>query len=97
MTGSMIAGAALLVSACGGGNEANNTAGANALDTGVFPTDGMNGMDSMNGMNGMDSMNGAAGTDMNGSTGMGNTSGSTGTDMNGSGNMTGGNTMSNGM
>ena len=39
VTGSMIAGAALLVSACGGGgSEANNTAGEN-LSTDVYNTE----------------------------------------------------------
>lgn len=39
VTGSMIAGAALLVAACGGGgSEANNTAGEN-LSTDVYNTD----------------------------------------------------------
>ena len=40
MTGSMIAGAALLVSACsGGGGEANNTAMDNGLGTDVYNTE----------------------------------------------------------
>lgn len=40
MTGSIVAGAALLVAACGGGNAANNMAtDANTLDTGVYPAD----------------------------------------------------------
>jgi hypothetical protein len=39
MTGSMIAGAALLVTACGGGSTANNTATDNGLGTEVYNTD----------------------------------------------------------
>ncbi len=53
MTGSMIAGAALLVAACGGGSEANNTAEDNGLGTDVYNTEmpaDLNGTD----MNGMD-------------------------------------------
>jgi len=43
MTGTFVAGAALLVAACGGGiSEANNTADANAIGTDVYGTD-MNG------------------------------------------------------
>lgn len=38
VTGSMIAGAALLVTACGGGNQANNTATDN-LSTDVYNAD----------------------------------------------------------
>jgi hypothetical protein len=56
ITGSMIAGAALLVAACGGGSEANNTAADNGLGTDVFnevPADnggaGLNGTDSLGG------------------------------------------------
>ncbi len=97
MTGSMVAGAALLVAACGGGgSEANNTADANALGTDVFSTNDMNTTVDMNaGMN-------AGGTDMNaggttGGTDMNATGGTTGTDAgNAAGTMTGGNT-TNGM
>jgi hypothetical protein len=39
MTGSMIAGAALLVTACGGGSTANNTATDNGLGTEVYNTE----------------------------------------------------------
>lgn len=39
MTGSMIAGAALLVAACGSGNETNNTAIDNTLGTEPFAND----------------------------------------------------------
>jgi hypothetical protein len=81
MTASFIAGAALLVSACGGGsNEANNMSDANALGTEVFNTEGttdMNGSTDMNGMTGGNM--GAA--DMNASMNTG------GSDMNASANM----------
>ena len=87
MTGSMIAGAALLVSACGGGEDAsaNNMAG-NVVDDGLMATDN-SAVDAMNGSGnlGMDAgMNttGSMGTDMN-------TTGTTGTDMNTTGTGTG--------
>ena len=50
VTGSMIAGAALLVAACGGGNEANNTAVDNGLDTDVYNTEMPADLNDMNGM-----------------------------------------------
>jgi hypothetical protein len=90
MTGSMIAGAALLVTACGGGSEANNTAtDANAMGTDVFNTTDMNsglGTDMNAGM-GTD-MNSTGGMNTTGGTDMNTTGGTTGTDAN----MTGGNT-----
>ena len=100
MTGSMIAGAALLVSACGGGSEANNTADANAMSTDVFSANDMNGTTDMNSGMGTD-MNGGMTTGMNGSSDMNSTGGTTGTDAgmtggNSAGGMTGGNT-TNGM
>ena len=52
MAGSMIAGAALVVAACSGGNEANNSAESNAMGTDVFAPDngsGLNGTDSLGG------------------------------------------------
>ena len=97
MLGSMIAGAALLVSACGGGEDAsaNNMAG-NVVDDGLMATDN-SAVDAMNGSGnlGMDAgMNttGSMGTDMNttGTTGTDmNTTGTTGTDMNTTGTGTG--------
>jgi hypothetical protein len=61
MTGSMVAGAALLVAACGGGDTAANNTMANDLgadpmyDTNLTATDDMNGFGDMNTMgNGMD-------------------------------------------
>ena len=87
MLGSMIAGAALLVSACGGGEDAsaNNMAG-NVVDDGLMATDN-SAVDAMNGSGnlGMEAgMNtsGSMGTDMN-------TTGTTGTDMNTTGTGTG--------
>jgi hypothetical protein len=98
MTGSMIAGAALLVSACGGGEDAsaNNMAG-NMVDDGLMATTDNSAVDAMNGSGnlGMDAgMNttGTTGTDMNttGTTGTDmNTTGTTGTDMNTTGTGTG--------
>ncbi|HEX8585207.1 MAG TPA: hypothetical protein VF680_12440 [Allosphingosinicella sp.] len=97
MLGSMIAGAALLVSACGGGEDAsaNNMAG-NVVDDGLMATDN-SAVDAMNGSGnlGMEAgMNtsGSMGTDMNttGTTGTDmNTTGTTGTDMNTTGTGTG--------
>lgn len=62
MTGSMIAGAALLVAACGGGETETANTSMNGLETdpmydtgNVTAIDGMNGLDTMNGM---DTMNG---------------------------------------
>ncbi|HEY0087146.1 MAG TPA: hypothetical protein VGB65_14705 [Allosphingosinicella sp.] len=97
MLGSMIAGAALLVSACGGGEDAsaNNMAG-NVVDDGLMATDN-SAVDAMNGSGnlGMEAgMNtsGSMGTDMNttGTTGTDmNATGTTGTDMNTTGTGTG--------
>ena len=65
MTGSMIAGAALLVAACGGGETETTNTAMNGLETdpmydtgNVTAIDGMNGMDTVNGM---DTMNGTTG------------------------------------
>ena len=70
MTASAIAGAALLVSACGGGgSEANNMSDANALGTEVFNTEGTTDLNGSTDMNGMSGGNMGA-TDMNSSTNM---------------------------
>ena len=69
MTGSMIAGAALLVSACGGSEEAstNNTAGGNYTeDTGMLGND-TTGADAMNGT--MGNLGAEAGMNTTGTTG----------------------------
>jgi hypothetical protein len=92
MTGSMIAGAALLVSACGGGEDAaaNNTAG-NYADEGLMGTDNT----ALDAMNGTGNLGAEAGLNTTGTTGTDmNTTGTTGTDMNttgttGTGNTTG--------
>lgn len=95
MTGSMVAGAALLVAACGGNktDEANNTATTdmNMTDMGttndVTAIDGANGMDAnmtmdanMSGNMGGD-MGGNASTTTNSTTTTTNTSGGTGGNM----------------
>ena len=62
----LLAGAALALAACGGGNDtAANDANALGNDNMMMDPNmldansGMTGMDGMNGMNGMDAMNGA--------------------------------------
>ena len=79
MTGSFLAGAALLVAACGGGEstEANNTAGNYAGDEALMGND----------VTAVDALNG---TDANLGTGMDANMGAT-TDMNTTGGTTGGN------
>ena len=81
MLGSMIAGAALLVSACGGGEDAsaNNMAG-NMVDDGLMATTDNSGVDAMNGTGnlGMEADLNTSGT-------------STTTDLNTTGTTTGGN------
>ncbi|HEX8527095.1 hypothetical protein [Allosphingosinicella sp.] len=66
MTGSMIAGAALLVVACGstGNNAANNTA-ANDLNTTIAPPAELNTTTDLNAVGGTDMNGSAGGTDMN--------------------------------
>ncbi|HEX8642134.1 MAG TPA: hypothetical protein VF704_13400 [Allosphingosinicella sp.] len=75
-TGAMVAGAALLVAACGGDNEANNTA---VTDLGNDTSMDMNMGDMGTDMNGTD-MN--AGMDMNASTDMNASMNTSTTDMN---------------
>jgi hypothetical protein len=91
MTGSMIAGAALLVTACGGGEsaDANNTAGANITDESLMATDNT----AIDALNGTGNIGAEAGMNTTGTTGgdmnaMG-TTGTTGTDMNTTGGTTG--------
>jgi hypothetical protein len=74
MTGTLVAGAALMVSACGGGEsaDANNTAGANFADETLMATDN-SALDAMNGTGNLGAEGGL------------NTTGTTGTDMNSSG------------
>jgi hypothetical protein len=91
MTGSMIAGAALLVSACGGGEDAsaNNTAAGNMMDEGLMGTDNT----ALDAMNGTGNLGAEAGMNTTGTTGTDmNTTGTTGTDMNTTGTTTTANT-----
>lgn len=65
MTGSFVAGAALLVAACGGGSsEANNTADANAMGTDVFNTEGTDMNGGMTGNMGDTNMGAAVSNDL---------------------------------
>jgi hypothetical protein len=94
LTGSMVAGAALLVAACGGGEstEANNTSANFADETLMGNTGDVTAVDALNGTDanlgaGMDANMGAT-TDMNATSTTTNTTTTTGTDAN----MTAGNT-----
>ena len=72
MTGSMVAGAALVVAACGGGdNAAENNMAGNITDEGLMNTGDMTGVDAANAGDanlGLDA-NLSGGTDMLGNTG----------------------------
>ena len=98
LTGSMVVGAALVVSACGGSENANtaeNTTTTTGMDT-MEPVDGTtNDMTAVDGANGMGNMSADANMTMDTNMTGGNmTGGTTGGNMTGGttgGNMTGGN------